>query len=108
MKFSKIIVKEKTLASMVAINAKMHYLSSYKTDLAKLICADFGKSEFFNIYIFNWYKTPYSACSSNFQHLDFIRPLQMILCCFKHGGFLKPGSYDTPSSLRQNKLRIKI
>ena len=47
----KILMKEKTLVSVVVSNMEMHYLSSCKTDLAKLICIDFGKSEFLNINI---------------------------------------------------------
>ena len=39
--FVKIILKEETLLSMVASNAKIHYLNSCQTDLVKFICADF-------------------------------------------------------------------
>ena len=65
-------MKEKTLVSVVTSNARMGCLNSYKADFAKLICADFGKSEFLTINIFNCYKALYSACSTFFRYLDFI------------------------------------
>ena len=64
-------MKKKTV-SKVACNAKMHYLNLCKADLARLYCVDFGKSEFLNMNIFNWYKALYLAHS------------RMILCSFKH------------------------
>ena len=44
--FVKIILKEETLLSMVASNAKIHYLNSCQTDVAKLVCADFVNLSF--------------------------------------------------------------
>ena len=78
--------------SVVGSNAGMHFLNSCKADLTKLICINFGKSEFFNILIFNWFEALYSAYSSISWHLDFIRAILMILCSFKYGAFLKVGS----------------
>ena len=57
---------------MVASNARINHLNSCHTDLAKFICVDFGKPEFLNIDIFNWYKALYLTCSIIFGHLDFI------------------------------------
>ena len=57
--------------------------------MAQVICVDFGESEFLNIHIFNWYRTLYSARSSNFRHLDVIRVTQMISCSLKQDVFLK-------------------
>ena len=57
LKFAKIIIEKKT----------------FKRDLAKRIYIALGVYEFLNIHIFNWYKALYSAYSSTFQHLDFIR-----------------------------------
>ena len=57
-------MKEKTLVSVITSNTEMQYLNSCKTDLAKLICVGFGKSEFLNINIFNWYEALYSGCRS--------------------------------------------
>ena len=74
---------------MVASNAEMYFLNSCKTYMAQVICVDFGESEFLNIHIFNWYRTLYSARSSNFRHLDFIRVTQMISCSLKQDVFLK-------------------
>ena len=51
-KFSKIIMKEKTLMSVEGSNMEMHYLNSCKTDPDKLICVNFCKSEFLNIKLF--------------------------------------------------------
>ena len=44
-------------------NGEMNNLNSSKTDLSKLICVDFRKSEFLNFNIFNWYEALYSAYS---------------------------------------------
>ena len=96
----------------------MHFLNSSKLDLAKLICVDFGKSEFRSINICNCYKALYWRYSSISRHLEFIRPIRMTSCNFKHDGFLKPGGYVFINTwnteiyvsllLRQNKLRLKI
>ena len=72
-KFAKIIIKKKILVLAVASNAECTFLNSFKTDLAKLIWVDFDSFEFFNIHIFNWYKSLCSASSSTFRHIDFIR-----------------------------------
>ena len=61
MKIEKIIMKEKTLLSVVASKAESQCLNSCKTDLPKLTWVEFGKSEFLKIYIFNWYKGLNSA-----------------------------------------------
>ena len=116
--FAKIIMKEKTLVLVVVNNTELHYSNSCKTDLAKLIWVDFGKSEFLNIHIFNWYKTLYLARRNIFRHLDFIRAIQMISSSFQQKAFLKASSYDfintwntefyIPLSLGQNKSRYKI
>ena len=53
--------------------SKQGILNSFKRDLAKRIYIKLGVYEFLNIHIFNWYKALYSASSSTFQHLDFIR-----------------------------------
>ena len=68
---------------------KCTFLNSFKTDLAKLICADFGNSEFLNIHIFNWYKALYLACSTIIRHLDFIRAIGITSCSFQHGTFVR-------------------
>ena len=57
-KFAKIIIEKKTLVLAVASNITL--------DL----------SEFLNIHIFNWCKALYSASSSTFWHLGFIRAVQ--------------------------------
>ena len=49
------------------------FLNSFKRDLAKPIYVTLGVYEFLNNHIFNWYKAPYLASSSTFQHIDFIR-----------------------------------
>ena len=49
------------------------FLTSFKTDLAKL-----GVSQLLNIHIFNQYKALYLASSSTFQHLDFTRAVQWL------------------------------
>ena len=50
------------------------FLNSFKRDL-KHIWVTFSSSEFLNIPIFNCYKALYSASSSTFRHLDFIRAI---------------------------------
>ena len=65
------------------------FSNSLKTKLVKLICADFGKSDFLNVHIFNWYKALYSACSSIFPHLDFVRGIVIISCSFHHSTFVR-------------------
>ena len=74
-KFAKIIIKKKTLVWAVASNAEI-FLNSFMRDLAKPIWIGFGSCEFLNIHIFNQYKALYSASSSTFQHLDFIRAIR--------------------------------
>ena len=86
----------------------MGCLNSYKADFAKLICIDFGKSEFLDINIFNCYKALYSACSTFFRYLDFIRPIRMIPCRFNHDGLLKNTEIFAPLPLWQNKSWLKI
>ena len=86
-------MREKTLVSVVASHAEMHFLNSSKLDLAKLIYVDFGKSEFLSINICNWYKALYWRCSSISRHIKFIRPIRMTSRNIKHDGFLKPGGY---------------
>ena len=49
--------------AVAVTNGEMNNLNSCKTDLSKLICVDFRKSEFLNINIFNWYEALYSAYS---------------------------------------------
>ena len=51
---------------------------SFKTNFAKLIWVDFGKSEFWNIHFFNWYNAVYSPFDSIFWHLEFIKSVPMI------------------------------
>ena len=46
--------KENASAGGSEQRRKILFLNSFKTDLVKLICVDFGKSEFLNIHIFNW------------------------------------------------------
>ena len=60
------VIKKKTLVLAVASNAEMHFLNSFKRDLAKHIRVTLDSSEFLNIHIFNWYKALYSASSSTF------------------------------------------
>ena len=45
---------------------KCTLLNSFKTDLAKIIYLGFGKSEFFNVHTFTWYKVRYFTYSSIF------------------------------------------
>ena len=52
---------------------KCTFLNLFMTDLPKLICMDFGKSEFLKTHISNWYKALYLACSSIFWYLDFFQ-----------------------------------
>ena len=52
--------------------------NSFKRDLAKRIYITLGVYEFLNIHIFNWYKALYSASSSSFWHLDFIRAVRWL------------------------------
>ena len=93
-KFAKIIIKKKTLLLAVTSNSKIcTFLNSCKTDLAKLIWIDFGKSNFLKIYIFNCYKAPFSTGSSIFRHLEFIRAIRMISCSFHHCVFLRTDNY---------------
>ena len=54
------------------------FLNSFKRDLAKRIYITLGVYEFLNIHIFNWYKALYSASSSTFRHLDFIRAVRWL------------------------------
>ena len=49
-----------------------------KRDLTKRIHITLGVYEFLNIHIFNWYKALYSASSSTFRHLDFIRAVRWL------------------------------
>ena len=49
------------------------FLNSFKRDLDKRIYITLGVYEFLNIHIFNWDKALYSASSSTFRDLDFIR-----------------------------------
>ena len=53
-------------------------MTSFKRDLAKRIYIALGVYEFLNIHILNWYKALYSASSSTFRHLDFIRAVQWL------------------------------
>ena len=52
-KFAKIIIKKKTFVLAVASNAEIHFLNSFKRDLAKHIGVNFEYSEFLNIHIFS-------------------------------------------------------
>ena len=54
-KFAKIIIEKETLVLAVASNITL---------------------EFLNIHVFNWCKALYSASSSTFWHLGFIRAVQ--------------------------------
>ena len=68
--------------------------------------------------IFNWHWALYSAWSSIFRHLDFIRAIPITLCSLQHYVFLKTSSYFfintwntelyVPLLLRKNKSRYKI
>ena len=58
---------------VLTLASKAEILNSFKRDLAKHIYITLGVYEFLNIHIFNWYKALYSASSSTFWHLDFIR-----------------------------------
>ena len=60
-KFAKIIIEKKTLLLAVASKAEIHFLNSFKKDLAKHIYINLGVYKFLNIHIFNWYKALYSA-----------------------------------------------
>ena len=71
----KIIIKKEALVLVVARTRRCTLLKSFKRDLGKLLWIAFGSSEFLNIHIFNWYKALYSASSTTFQHLDFIRAI---------------------------------
>ena len=46
--------------------------------LARIIWIALDVSEFLNIHIFNWYKALYSASSSTFRHLGFIRAVRWL------------------------------
>ena len=65
------------------------FLNSVKADVAMLIRVDFGKSEFFNIYIYNGSKALYSGCSSIFWHIDFIRAIAITSCSFQNDASLR-------------------
>ena len=75
-KFAKIIIEKKTLALVVVSNDEMHFLNSFKRDLAGVIYIALDVSEFLNIHIFNWYKALYSASSCTFRDLDFFRAVR--------------------------------
>ena len=59
----------------VASNAEKYFLNSFKRDLGKYTCTAFSSSELLNIHIFKWYKALYSAFSSTFRHLNFIKAI---------------------------------
>ena len=59
------------------------FLNSFKRNMAKYIYVTFGSSEFLNIHIFNSYKALYSASSSTFRHLDFIRAIRWLRAASK-------------------------
>ena len=82
----KIIMKKEN--SFTNVEIKKRDLNSLKTDLAKHICVNFGKSEFLNMHIFNWYKDFYSACSNICRYLDFIKAIGITSCSFQHGAFV--------------------
>ena len=52
------------------------FLNSFNRDVAKRIYITLGVYEFLNIHVFNWCKALYSASSSTFRHLDFIRAVR--------------------------------
>ena len=78
-KFAKIIVEKKTLVLAAAGKEEIHFFfNSFKRDLAKRVYITLGVNEFLNSHIFNWYKALYSASSTTFRHLDFIRAVRWL------------------------------
>ena len=69
---AKIIIEKKTVLTL-ASKAGNTFLNSLKRDLAKRIYITLGVYEFLN-----WYKALYSAPSSTFRHLDFIRAVRWL------------------------------
>ena len=55
---------------------KCTFLNSFKTELAKLICDDLGKSAFFKVHSFNWYKALYLASVVSFGILILLGQLE--------------------------------
>lgn len=88
-KIAKIIKEKRNISVSNEEIEEMHFLNSFKTNLAELICVDSGKSEFVSIYIFKWYEVLYLACSSIFQYLDFTGAIGMTSCYFQYGPFTR-------------------
>ena len=94
-KIAKIIKEKKKLVWATRRLRKCTFLNSFKTNMAELICVDSGKSEFVNIYIFNWYEVLYLACSSIFQDLDFAGAIGMTSCYFQYSPFTRQATMSS-------------